>query len=590
MSVAVASPVTEDPFRTPSPTRPSLVRELSDVWETLKPLGVTEEQLEDGPVLLHKTAGPSGDIGHIWKFLKGVKNGDVLLPPTPELEAPPPLRKKRPTRRGKRRRPRSASTTSPSSPAPSTPERSPSPGPESLRKYVYSDDGEDSKEAKDGKASLAFPQTRVSKGKKKRPSKHGGHKKRKPPASRASSEPDSRSPVSRFSSPSLTDDEAQSSPESPTSSGVASPTSSDSSLPLEGQKKKTARPNPRRRRNKSKSLASSSSSSTSPTPRRPALTPTPRPGQSTLDTASLSNALAKEAFLRAIRTSSNSIKQIKPDLSIAKKSIKCIPLEGGLRRKFVSTLLPTARHDLVQQKLEAKGLSTSRDKPIHVFIDNSNIIIGFYRALKRICSLSETAPAARPNFDFHLFSLILERGRKAKTKVLVGSLPKTPAVEQAEKQGYATDLLLRVEKLAPLPKPHPMDNAYKRSRSPPRRHSPPPTRHPKKRGEQAVDEILSLKMTLTLLDNSKPGVLVLASGDAAVGEFSDGFGRIVERFLAREWDVEVVCWKGSCGGRWKGVGRKGETEERGDGKRGGLRVVYLEEFVEGLLGDGEEGD
>src|SRR5690606_21264543 len=139
------------------------------------------------------------------------------------------------------------------------------------------------------------------------------------------------------------------------------------------------------------------------------------------------------------------------------------PIEDGARKKFVTTRSGETRKDeVLKQLLEKlpqerttllhlytssnKDSETRTSKDIHVFIDNSNIIIGFYRALRRICNLSETVPTVRPNFDFHTFSLIVERGRRAGTKVLVGSLPRTASIEEAERLGYTIDLLTRVEK------------------------------------------------------------------------------------------------------------------------------------------------
>ena len=62
--------------------------------------------------------------------------------------------------------------------------------------------------------------------------------------------------------------------------------------------------------------------------------------------------------------------------------------------------------------------------------------------------------------------------------------------------------------------------------------------------EQAVDEILHLKILESLIDYSdKPSTIVLATGDAAVAEYSDGFMKMVERALAKGWMVELVSFK-----------------------------------------------
>jgi hypothetical protein len=61
--------------------------------------------------------------------------------------------------------------------------------------------------------------------------------------------------------------------------------------------------------------------------------------------------------------------------------------------------------------------------------------------------------------------------------------------------------------------------------------------------EQAVDELLQMKMLESIVDTANPTTLVLASGDAAEAEFSGGFLKNVERALSKGWKVEVVAWK-----------------------------------------------
>ena len=61
--------------------------------------------------------------------------------------------------------------------------------------------------------------------------------------------------------------------------------------------------------------------------------------------------------------------------------------------------------------------------------------------------------------------------------------------------------------------------------------------------EQAVDEILHLKILESLIDADKPSTIVLATGDAAEAEYSGGFMRMVERALEKGWLVELVSFK-----------------------------------------------
>lgn len=68
--------------------------------------------------------------------------------------------------------------------------------------------------------------------------------------------------------------------------------------------------------------------------------------------------------------------------------------------------------------------------------------------------------------------------------------------------------------------------------------------------EQGVDELLHLKMMQSLLDTPAPATMVLATGDAAEAEFSDGFHRNVVRALERGWHVEVIGWRDNMSSAW----------------------------------------
>ena len=72
-----------------------------------------------------------------------------------------------------------------------------------------------------------------------------------------------------------------------------------------------------------------------------------------------------------------------------------------------------------------------------------------------------------------------------------------------------------------------------------------------KRAEQAVDEVLHLGMLQSLLDAEKPSTMVLASGDAAKAEFSDGFLKQVERALRKGWNVEVIAFQATTGSAYR---------------------------------------
>lgn len=94
--------------------------------------------------------------------------------------------------------------------------------------------------------------------------------------------------------------------------------------------------------------------------------------------------------------------------------------------------------------------------------------------------------------------------------------------------------------------------------------------------EQAVDEILHLKMSHSILDSDKPSTIVLATGDAAEAEYSDGFLRMVERALNKGWMVELVSFKLNTSSLYR------RQEFRNKWGRQ-FKWIQLDDFVESLF-------
>lgn len=181
----------------------------------------------------------------------------------------------------------------------------------------------------------------------------------------------------------------------------------------------------------------------------------------------------------------------------------------------------------------------SSSRPIHVFVDLSNIMVGFHDSMKVSRGIPITTRVPRLPFSFENFSLVLERGRKTEKRVLVGS-DRYRETGEAEKAGYETNILDRVQKgryLAQRPL---------RTRKG-QRHGAKQAIVSETNGmaeerwvEQGVDEILHLKILESLIDTEQPATIVLATGDAAEAEYSEGFMKMVERALKRGWMVELV--------------------------------------------------
>ncbi|KAL4993392.1 hypothetical protein BDV10DRAFT_199666 [Aspergillus recurvatus] len=181
-------------------------------------------------------------------------------------------------------------------------------------------------------------------------------------------------------------------------------------------------------------------------------------------------------------------------------------------------------------------------RPIHVFVDMSNIMVGFHDTMKISRNISVQTRIRRLPLSFQNFSLILERGRSAAKRVLVGS-DRIAAINESEQLGYETNILNRVQKIKQLTHRQVKFRRNPRITSQDGGHSSETNDAPEERWvEQGVDEILHLKMLESLLDADEPATIVLATGDAAEAEYSGGFMKMVERALQRGWRVELVSF------------------------------------------------
>lgn len=219
---------------------------------------------------------------------------------------------------------------------------------------------------------------------------------------------------------------------------------------------------------------------------------------------------------------------------------------------------------------------------IHVFVDMSNISIGFHDCLKLARGMSREARLKRVPLSFHNFSLVLERGRPAAKRVLVGS-DKYPAIQQAKSIGYETNILERVHKakeLTPRQKKFHSRSGGETSGSETNTGFFSATAGPQKWVEQAVDEILHLKILESILDAKKPSTIVLATGDAAEAEYSGGFMRMVERALDKGWCVELVSFRLNTSSLYK----RREFRARWGQM---FKLIELDSYVEYLIDEEE---
>jgi hypothetical protein len=94
--------------------------------------------------------------------------------------------------------------------------------------------------------------------------------------------------------------------------------------------------------------------------------------------------------------------------------------------------------------------------------------------------------------------------------------------------------------------------------------------------EQGVDEILHLKMCQSIIDTEVPSTMVLATGDGAVAEMSDGFLAHVERALKKGWKVELISWGQQINSGYRKRQFRSKWAEQ-------FTIIELDEFLEDLI-------
>lgn len=186
----------------------------------------------------------------------------------------------------------------------------------------------------------------------------------------------------------------------------------------------------------------------------------------------------------------------------------------------------------------------------------------------------------RQPLSFHNLSIILERGRPAAKRVLVGS-DNFESIQEAKLIGYETNILDRVHKakeLTPRQKKYRTINGNGSALSGQSSGSETgPTHAPEKWVEQAVDEILHLKILESVVDAKEPSTIVLATGDAAEAEYSGGFLKMVERALGKGWRVELVSFRRNTSGAYRNREFRARWGQA-------FKTIELDAFAEELLG------
>jgi hypothetical protein len=264
---------------------------------------------------------------------------------------------------------------------------------------------------------------------------------------------------------------------------------------------------------------------------------------------------------------------------------------------------------------------TASPSGIHVFVDFSNIWISFMEHLKLLqLRLKQRIP--HQNISFDSLVLLLERHRPVTKRVLAGSYPLLPAMELAKAIGYETNILDKVYKArdvtekqkrwqvraalaqgysgtaggamngnissgsgtcdpATLAIPSNTSASAANLIAATSAMPPPPTvpgLSPEKWVEQCVDELLHLKMLESLVDTDEPSTMVVATGDAAKAEYSEGFLKMIIRALKKGWKVELVAWAKSISAEYRRNPFVSQWVPSGQ-----FRIIELDEYAEYLL-------
>ncbi|ODM22880.1 hypothetical protein SI65_00469 [Aspergillus cristatus] len=272
------------------------------------------------------------------------------------------------------------------------------------------------------------------------------------------------------------------------------------------------------------------------------------------------------------------------DGALTSETIKKSPESGVIRVQSNVYKSADERRDGLHSKLLKKfpdyaGIVSgkgSSPRPVHVFVDISNIMVGFHDSVKVSRNIPIGTRIRRLPLSFKNFSLILERDRPAAKRVLVGS-DRFAAIDEGEKLGYETNILDRVHKAKQITRRQVKSRKNARTASQEATTSSETNEVAAQRWvEQGVDEILHLKILESLLDTDEPATIVLATGDAAEAEYSGGFMKMVERALQRGWTVELVSFSQVTSQAY----RRKEFRSKWGNR---FRVIALDDYIEELL-------
>jgi hypothetical protein len=230
-------------------------------------------------------------------------------------------------------------------------------------------------------------------------------------------------------------------------------------------------------------------------------------------------------------------------------------LNEDTHRTLMMDLVPYRVRDAVM----AEKYPSITSQGIHVFVDMSNIDIGYQSTLREVRCLDKgTRFSPLPHLNLQLLTKILVRDRPVTAlNVCCSTVPgrsEPRYVQQLREMGYHIDLRERKRVNDGLVSTKASDNL--------------------RYVEDLVDETLQVRIAESVMEYfHEPGTIVLATGDAKPSVHSDGFFSYMQRALRMGWNVEVVSWRGSLSLRWTDTQWMSQWRDK-------FRVIELDEFLD----------
>lgn len=203
--------------------------------------------------------------------------------------------------------------------------------------------------------------------------------------------------------------------------------------------------------------------------------------------------------------------------------------------------------------LNDNKLGNNSENETYIFIDISNIYIGFYNY---IIHNHKKYKICNPKMNYNTLFTILEKENKIKKKVIIGSKYKenTKKYKKEEKQkkifnklGYESYFLDRINGK-----------------------------------EKGVDELLHNRIMEILLYEI-PGTLIIASGDGNSSDFTDNsFYKLCIHALKKGWKVIIVSWKYQLNKNYI-VGPELCNLLRNFDMKNNFKILYLDKHIENLI-------